>query len=114
MLPSAQALFEALNVGVANAAVTQQHNVLVDDRMQSVASLDIRFTAAIHERHEESTEATTGIERIVTATTLQGGVSGPIVLVRPINTVWVSPDGDELLYTGNVDGDYDGDLTEVD
>jgi len=73
-LPSFRQLMLDLNLGLVSTGPLTQSDQLVDDRVQSRASLDIRFATSIH-----LTDADEGQGYISTAdvrTTLQGGVGG--------------------------------------
>lgn len=76
-LPSFQQLCLDLNLGLIGTGPIMQSDAVVDDRVQSGATMDIRFATSIH-----LTDADEGQSYIATAdveTTLQGGVGGDIV-----------------------------------
>lgn len=77
-LPSTQLLFDVLNIGLVRARIVAQSNAVVDERVQSRAVLDIRFTTSI--QLTMPTEGTGYIDTVDVETTYQGGVDGPIVV----------------------------------
>lgn len=84
-LPSAQLLFEQLNLGLVTTSPITQADMVVDDRVQSRAAMDITFATSI-----QVSDADEGQGYIATAdveTTLQGGVQGDIVLTDQVGQV---------------------------
>lgn len=84
-MPSFQQLLLDLNLGLIGTGPIVQSDVVVDDRVQSGAAMDIRFATSIH-----LTDADEGQGYIATAdveTTLQGGAGGDIVLTDQVGDV---------------------------
>lgn len=81
-LPSFQALLVEQNLGLIETLPLRQTDEVVDDRVQSRATMDIRFATSIR-----LTDADEGQGQIATAdieTTLQGGRAGDIVLTEQV------------------------------
>lgn len=84
-LPSFQQLCLDANLGLIGTGPILQADEVVDERVQSRATMDIRFATSIH-----LTDSDEGQSYIATAdveTTLQGGVGGDTVLTDQVGDV---------------------------